>query len=164
MLKLLRQNVAENIESVFRTAAPKTGGIRKHGWQERIKCEELDWETDVVRPEYESDMVIASDCIYNESLIEPLNDTLASVCALRQSSTINVTMERHSSTRKSDPTVALIAQQLRSPEVFEAWLKSFCSRFRAWRVPDTLLDEGLREGSGYVIYVGILKEAQGRDS
>lgn len=52
----------------------------------------------------------------------------------------------------------VVAQQLRSADVFEAWLSSFCERFRCWQVPDEWLGEGLREGSGYVVHVGVLKE------
>jgi hypothetical protein len=89
------------------------------------------------------DLIIASDCIYNESLIEPLNSTCASICHLRQDAT--------------KPTICLIAQQLRSPEVFEAWLKSFQEKFHVWQIPDALLNEGLREGSGFVVHVGVVR-------
>jgi len=89
------------------------------------------------------DLVIACDCIYNEALIEPLNSTCAALCKLRA--------------KEDGPTLCLIAQQLRSPDVFEAWLRSFHQKFWVWRVPDALLSEGLREGSGFVVHVGVVR-------
>ncbi|KAH7072370.1 putative methyltransferase-domain-containing protein [Paraphoma chrysanthemicola] len=146
VLKLLRQNIAENIDTVF----PKQ---KKHGSKAknkpspaqdgRISCMELDWETDAVSNLQPVDLVIACDCIYNESLVEPLNSTCAAICRLQQDA--------------DKPTICLIAQQLRSPDVFEAWLKSFHEMFVVWQVPDKLLDEGLREGSGFVVHVGVVR-------
>jgi len=110
---------------------------------EHIQAQPLDWETDDVAGMRPVDLVIACDCIYNESLIEPLNSTCASLCRLRQDS--------------GQLTLCLIAQQLRSPDVLEAWLVNFHQKFRVWQVPDKLLDEGLREGSGFVVHVGIVR-------
>jgi hypothetical protein len=110
---------------------------------DRIRTESLDWETDDVSQSPAVDLVIACDCIYNESLIEPLNSTCAALCRLRAEG--------------EEPTLCLIAQQLRSPDVFEAWLKSFQEKFVVWQVPDGLLGEGLREGSGFVVHVGIVR-------
>jgi hypothetical protein len=56
------------------------------------------------------------------------------------------------------PTLCIVAQQLRSPDVFEAWLKSFCEKFVVWQVPDGLVYRGLGEGSGFVVHVGLLRE------
>jgi hypothetical protein len=53
-------------------------------------------------------------------------------------------------------TVCIVAQQLRSADVFDAWLKSFHKWFRLWRIPEELGD-GLGEGSGYVVHVGMLR-------
>jgi hypothetical protein len=145
VLRLLRQNIAENIDAVF--PRQKKGGKKVigggGGGGERIKTASLDWETDDVTQHEAVDLVVACDCIYNEALIEPLNSTCAALCRLRSES--------------KKPTLCLIAQQLRSPEVFEAWLKSFCEKFQVWQVPDKLLGEGLREGSGFVVHVGMVK-------
>lgn len=54
-------------------------------------------------------------------------------------------------------TVCIIAQQLRSDQVFEAWLAAFAEAFRVWRVPDELAGEGLRGGEGFVVHVGVLR-------
>lgn len=121
-----------------------------------IEVLQLDWELDSVSSLpillglHESsegctgvDVVIACDCIYNETLIEPLNTTCAQICSLR--------------TTQSKPTLCLIAQQLRSYEVFESWLKSFHRLFHVWKVPDELLTEPLRENSGFVVHIGIVR-------
>ena len=92
--------------------------------------------------------VIACDCIYNEALIEPMVRTCAEICQLPNASPLG------------KATVCIIAQQLRSDIVFGAWLVAFHKSFRVWRVPDDLAIEGLREGSGFVIHVGILREQQ----
>lgn len=92
--------------------------------------------------------VIACDCIYNEALIEPMVRTCAEICQLPNASPLG------------KATVCIIAQQLRSDIVFGAWLVAFHKSFRVWRVPDDLAIEGLRERSGFVIHVGILREQQ----
>jgi hypothetical protein len=119
----------------------KKGGSDGDG---RIKVETLDWETDDVSATSAVDLIIASDCIYNESLIEPLNSTCAALCRLRNEG--------------EEPTIVLVAQQLRSPDVFEAWLKSFCDKFWCWQVPEELMrGSGLGEGSGFVVHVGVVR-------
>jgi hypothetical protein len=147
VLKLLRQNVAENLENVFpKTKASNSKMKNKQpssGNVDRIRVEALDWETDDVSHTPSVDMIIACDCIYNESLIEPLNSTCAALCRLRS--------------QDEKPTLCLIAQQLRSPDVFEAWLKSFHEKFVVWQVPDRMLGEGLGEGSGFVVHIGIVR-------
>ena len=89
--------------------------------------------------------VIACDCIYNEALIDPMVRTCAEICQLPNASTLG------------KATVCIIAQQLRSDVVFGAWLSAFCKVFRVWRVPDNLLIGELKEGSGFVIHIGILR-------
>lgn len=148
MLKILRQNITENLDVVLpskkKTAKPK--GRRAPSVQSggHILAQALDWETDDVSNMTDVDLIVACDCIYNEALIEPLNSTCASLCRLRQD--------------REKPTLCLIAQQLRSPDVFEAWLISFHQKFHVWQVPDKYLDEGLREGSGFVVHVGTVRE------
>lgn len=58
----------------------------------------------------------------------------------------------------TEPCVCVIAQQLRDPLIFEAWLTRFSASFHTWRVPDELLVPGLRSNSGFVVHVGVLKE------
>ncbi len=101
------------------------------------------------------DAVIACDCVYNEALVEPLVQTCADVCRLRMCDT---------ELAAGQPCVCLVAQQLRDPAVFEAWLKCFCSYFRVWRIPDALLADGLRTSSGFVVHMGLLREQLSSDS
>jgi hypothetical protein len=142
VLKLLRQNINENLDTVF--PRPKKGKKSNGEGEGRIKVETLDWETDDVSASAAVDLIIACDCIYNESLIEPLNSTCAALCRLRGEG--------------EDPTIVLVAQQLRSPDVFEAWLKSFCDKFWCWQVPEEVIrGSGLGEGSGFVVHVGVVR-------
>lgn len=55
------------------------------------------------------------------------------------------------------PTICVITQQLRSPDVFEAWLTDFMAAFSVWSVPDAMLTDGLKENSGFVVHVGVLR-------
>ncbi|KAL6711077.1 Ribosomal protein lysine methyltransferase [Coniothyrium glycines] len=163
VLKLLRHNIAANSAVVFpRDARQKTGAkggkssskvkvkekgrgnVRNVMREDRISVQALDWETNDVSHMPPVDMLFACDCIYNEALIEPLNSTCAALCRLRQE-------------QGGQPTLCVIAQQLRSPEVFETWLKSFCKLFQVWQVPGSMLGEGLGEGSGFVVYVGLVR-------
>lgn len=155
VLKLLRQNITENLDAVLPPAKKQKGKAgKKTGAAEgerKIEAVELDWETSEVSHLQPVDLVIAADCIYNEALIEPLNSTCAAICKLRSTSDAELPHD------EKRPTLCIIAQQLRSPDVFEAWLKSFHRLFDVWRVPDGMLDEGLREGSGFVVHVGVVR-------
>lgn len=117
----------------------------------------LDWESSMVSSlptmmgtdsavSQAIDAVIACDCIYNESLIDPFVRTCAEICQLASAG----------SARK--PMLCIVAQQLRSDMVFEAWLKAFHKLFKVWRMPDDLLIDGLKDGSGFVVHVGILRK------
>ena len=117
----------------------------------------MDWEsslvsslpatmgTDAAHMSQAIQAVIACDCIYNESLNNPFVRTCADICQLANISTA------------VEPTLCIIAQQLRSDMVFEAWLKAFHKLFKVWRMPDDLLIDGLKEGSGFAVHVGILR-------
>lgn len=171
VLRLLKQNIKENLP-----ATPAKSGNRvkpkKRGSQlatelvdPNIATLELDWELDSVSSlpsilgqghtsvdddTVGVDVIIACDCIYNDALIEPLNSTCVQISRLRAKS-------------QGNPTICLVAQQLRSPDIFEAWLKSFHRVFHVWRVPDELLTEPLRENSGFVVHVGILRWSEPMD-
>lgn len=120
----------------------------------------LDWERDIPDSSLAAtedsgkeglDAVIACDCIYNEALVAPFVQTCVDVCLLRAAAAVG------------QPTVCVVAQQLRDPEVFGEWLRVFGREFRVWRVPEDLLGEELGEGSGFVVHVGILKRGEGAD-
>ena len=162
VLKLLSQNLAENqhensssVKSRRGTAKPKRGSAVAVQLQKEsnILARPLDWETDEVTASLSGseskksfDTVIACDCIYNDALVEPLVQTCVDVCTLRE-------LEGD----RTRPTVCVVAQQLRSAEVFEGWLKAFYKAFRVWRVPDEETIDGLKSDSGFVIHVGILR-------
>jgi hypothetical protein len=144
VLKILRQNIVENLDVVLpQKKSAKKSSKKQAPADDRITATELDWEITGTSHLAPVDLVIACDCIYNEALIEPLNSTCAAICRLRED--------------KEKPTLCLIAQQLRSPDVFETWLKSFHKLFEGWQVPDKLLNEELREGSGFVVHIGVVR-------
>ncbi|ROW09555.1 hypothetical protein VMCG_02658 [Cytospora schulzeri] len=131
----------------------------------------LDWETDTPdsslaaggeNPSSSFDFLVACDCIYNEALIPSFTQTCADVCRLRSSSLpdagFSSPYEYEEGKEQQRPCVCVVAQQLRDPEVFEAWLREFRAKgFRVWRVPDGELPEALRSTSGFVVHVGILQ-------
>ena len=123
----------------------------------KIEVLALDWESSLVSSlptaiatssaevSQAIDAVLACDCIYNESLIVPFVRTCADICQL------------NTACSAKKPTLCIVAQQLRSGLIFEAWLKAFHNLFRVWRIPDDLLIDGLKGGSGFVVHVGILR-------
>ncbi|KAI3549302.1 hypothetical protein CSPX01_02410 [Colletotrichum filicis] len=142
-----------------------------------ISFRPLDWELDTPDPSLTGvppstassfDVVVCCDCIYNEALVEPLVSTTADLARLRvraqqedqdQDDHDDNPSSSSSATARSEPCVCVVAQQLRSPDVFEEWIGAFHRVFRTWRVPDSLLPEGLRIEAGFVVHVGILREA-----
>lgn len=102
------------------------------------------------------DVLLACDCIYNDALIDPFVRTCTDICSIRRKSLATEPESNESANLSHKDTVCIIAQQLRSAEVLEDWLKRFMRDFQIWRVPDGML-EGLGEGSGFVVHVGILK-------
>ncbi|KAJ5811249.1 hypothetical protein N7447_007480 [Penicillium robsamsonii] len=100
------------------------------------------------------DLLLSCDCIYNEALVAPFVRTCAEICRLRPAYV--AASEEQSSRRK--PTVCIIAQQQRSPDVFETWLRETMREFRVWRLSDDVLGEGLKSGSGYLIHLLLAKD------
>lgn len=137
--------------------ASSAGGRANAGGHANITFQPLDWELD--RPDHSlaSDMVIACDCIYNEALIPPFVQTCVDACRLRPSSEVG-----DNGDDDHRPCVCVVAQQLRDPDIFEAWLREFgAAGFRVWRLPDEDLPPELKSSSGFVVHVGILREAGG---
>lgn len=84
-----------------------------------------------------------------------------------------VSGQRHD---RRHPTICLVAQQQRSPDVFEAWLRESLRYFRVWRLGDDVLSDcspggggdsplaaaaaaaGLGTGSGFVVHCLVLKK------
>ncbi|KAJ9630449.1 Ribosomal protein lysine methyltransferase [Taxawa tesnikishii (nom. ined.)] len=149
-LKLLNENIQTNRITTTGKRSRKTKQIDPP--QGNIEILSLDWETDDVHSLLKSqdasrgvDAIVACDCIYNYALIRPFTQTCIDVCKMR------------SEAEPESPTVCIIAQQLRQPDVFEEWLKIFNKHFQVWRLPDSLLSADLQEGSGFVVHAGVLK-------
>ncbi|MCJ1400897.1 hypothetical protein MMC11_004108 [Xylographa trunciseda] len=160
LLNILKRNVSENTIRPKAVKPPKKSDkvtARSKGQPEEdsnIEVIALDWELslisslpDLLGGTSTIDVLIGCDCVYNEALIDPFVRTCTEICELRSQS------------GQWPPTVCLVAQQLRSPDVFEAWAKAFHKSFRFWRMPDKLLHPGLRTNSGYVIHLGVLRQA-----
>ncbi|KAI0520896.1 hypothetical protein F5B22DRAFT_55662 [Xylaria bambusicola] len=159
--RLVEKNLEENILVQQRASSQKRKGKPSSAAANPIKLHftPLDWELDEVTrsltgsPDVASfDAVIACDCIYNDTLIEPLVQTCADACGLRQ----RVDQETGET---APPSLCIVAQQLRDPEIFEGWIKAFAKRFRVWRVPEEMLSKELRANTGFVVHVGILRVA-----
>ncbi|KAI9678466.1 MAG: hypothetical protein M1829_002064 [Trizodia sp. TS-e1964] len=148
LMKLLRQNITRNTP----TRRPQKG--KKHGTASNIEATVLDWEQSAVTQQLllpissspvapSLTAVLACDCIYNEALIPPFVQTCSDACRLSTSGL---------------PALCIIAQQLRSPDVFSEWLAAFMVPFRVWRLNAEVLSEELRENSGFVVHIGVLRE------
>jgi hypothetical protein len=158
VLKMLKKNISCNLPSHNST----TKGRRKvkaeeSGYDQKafgnIIVKDLDWETNSVVQLYselglDGDQVnclIACDCIYNHALIEPFVSTCADICKLAP---------------KDSPTFCIVVQQLRSPDVFLAWLQAFNAKFHSWtlRAPEYTSSIDIGQDSGFVGHIGILRE------
>lgn len=124
-----------------------------------ISFSALDWECDVPGsslaggPGSSFDVVLAADCVYNEALVRPFVQTCADACAIRRN---GESAEEEGEDGKG-PTVCVVAQQLREPDVFACWMEAFHEKFRVWRVPDETAGKDLGGGSGFVVHVGVLR-------
>ncbi|KAH8590534.1 hypothetical protein B0O99DRAFT_521205 [Bisporella sp. PMI_857] len=159
VMKLLKQNISENQHEKPSSKGRKSAAKSKKSAPSSTKgssniiAQPLDWETDEITPsltgsnsEQSFDLVLACDCIYNDALINPLVQTCVSACKLRRSDSLG-----------KQPALCVVAQQLRSAEVFESWLREFYRHFRVWRVPDEELNDGLKSNSGFVVHIGVLR-------
>lgn len=163
--RLVEKNLEENLVPQQRSSSQKRRGKSSSSSAANpvnLCFKALDWELDEVTasltgsPDVASfDAVITCDCIYNETLIEPLVQTCADACGLRQRSQEADAQSEEAAT----PTLCIVAQQLRDPEIFEGWIKAFSTRFRVWRVPEEALSNELRANTGFVVHVGVLKNA-----
>ncbi|KAL9106553.1 MAG: hypothetical protein Q9227_008468, partial [Pyrenula ochraceoflavens] len=154
--KLLHQNLSANTH----TQQPTKSRPASHQKQ-RLKAaaatsapifKPLDWETDspshlltsLSLPHSSPSLVIACDCIYNDHLIPSFISTCID---LATPTTTSQSVLPH-----QPPTIFLIAQQLRSQDILQAWLEAFMRHFTVWRVPGEGLSEELGEGKGFVVH------------
>jgi hypothetical protein len=120
-------------------------------------------ESDNAQPDKEEedkgfDLLLSCDCIYNEALITPFVRTCAELCRLRPGVGVATSPEEPLlSSSSRNPTICIVAQQQRSPEVFEAWLRETLREFRVWRVSDEVLGEGLCGGTGFMVHLLLVR-------
>lgn len=154
VLKHLRKNIADNTDYQLTSKSRKNKtGSKANTSSSNIAVRALDWEMDDIHDLYHDiglqgdegiDLIISCDCIYNEALVESLVNVCKDICRLAPT---------------SKPTVCVVAQMLRSPDVFEAWLTAFHKHFHVWQIPDEFLDDGLKEDTGFILHVGILRQS-----
>lgn len=148
-LKLLKENVTQNTTG---QAVKKVAKRPENKLVQNLQVTALDWETDDAQSFLRTagvsegiDLIIACDCIYNYALIKPFVQTCVDACRLREAT-------------HQKPTICVVAQQLRQPDVFEEWLEAFSKHFRTWRMSDEYLIPALKEDSGFVVHIGILRD------
>ena len=164
--KLVALNIEENQQL---PPQPRKQGPRRR--QEAgtaaadVRFTALDWESDVVTsslsPTGSFDLVVACDCVYNDALVRPLVQTCVDACRLKAAAAApdgDDTTTDPTADPTADPCVCVVAQQLRSDDVFQQWLSAFHEHFRVWRFPDDLLPDGLRPDDGFVVHAGILRD------
>ncbi|KAK5107777.1 hypothetical protein LTR62_000701 [Meristemomyces frigidus] len=156
VLKLLRANIdANNVASTAKHSRQRAS--KEQVKSSNVRVLPLDWEEDDIPKQLTSngladgvDVVIACDCIYNYALVEPFVQACEDIARLRKTGS-------EGSKPQQGATVSLVVQQLRQSEVFELWLRAFMRSFRVWRLPDRMLDDQLRNGSGFAVHAGILR-------
>ncbi|KAI9692918.1 MAG: hypothetical protein M1822_004913 [Bathelium mastoideum] len=156
VLQHLGRNIEANVHW-FRSHTRQGSRRARPSTKEHVKSpsdtidwnvQKLDWETDSIvgiPQAKDTSVLLAVDCIYNEALIEPFIRTCADICRFRTE-------------KESSPTVCVIAQQLRSEDVFEAFMESFVRTFRVWRLPESSLSPELRNNAQFVIHMGVLRK------
>ncbi|KAK5944228.1 Ribosomal protein lysine methyltransferase [Knufia obscura] len=151
VLKLLQENVDVNTPLPSRSKAKgRASKVVSSSVDANSKAQvaEINWEQDdadaldeVLGQGEVIDMVIVCDCVFNDFLLQPL-----------------VTMCHKISARSSGrKTALLIAQQLRSDEVFSAFVDILVRSFRVWRLSDESLPPALKNGSGFAVHLAILR-------
>lgn len=109
------------------------------------------------------DLLLSCDCVYNDALVVPFVRTCADICRLRPAYSPHSDESKSNGQAKNNkikpPTICIVAQQQRVPDVFEAWLKETLKEFWVWRLRDEVLGDGLKGGTGYVVHLLLLKDS-----
>ena len=145
VLKALQENVDANAHLL--TTSGRRKPPRTHETINALMVAELNWETnevsvlDDVLAGDKIGMIVISDCVFNDFLLQPLVDVCQRLCQ-----------------KASGPeTAILVAQQMRSDEVFTAFMEKLLQVFRVWRLPDNRLPEHLRSDSGFALHLAVLR-------
>lgn len=161
LLKLYNENLQRNTTASNgnrRTKQMRRKVTSRHG-SPTVETRTLDWELDdpsrgqpwsitsskcasIAERPLGIDVLLAFDCIYNESLVQPFVDTCRAICAIRRDLT---------------PTRCLIVQQLRSSDVLTDWISAMLLSFELIRIHDGALISRLTPSSGFVVYLGTLR-------
>lgn len=139
-----------------------------------IQVQELVWGQDLdqdLKRGMGVDFVVATDVVYNESIVPKLVQTLQELCEIREGVREEIRQgrgehfdqlqEQASSRagkkmRKMERTVVLVAQELRTDFVHLAFLEGLeQAGFRMVRIPREMMDNDYQ--SGYVIYAFFLR-------
>lgn len=176
--RLLRENLEENKGIAYKqkSGGSKGKGGKKKGASKQVQSSEsnisftsLDWELDApdllkrsvgITPDNDEDedngfdLLLSCDCVYNEALVAPFVRTCADICRLRPA----YHPEKAADEKGKNPTICIIAQKQRTPDVFEAWLEETLKTFWVWRFSDEILGEGLKGGTGYMLHLLVLRD------
>lgn len=128
------------------------------GKQTVLEVMALDWEKDAasnlkagLSDDAKIDLLILCDCVYNEYLVKPLVQTCVDTCRLGWGGDGDGYGD-------GNPTVVLVAQQLRSDAILELFLETMIKEFEVWRVPEERITTDLGPNSGYAVHLAILRE------
>lgn len=102
------------------------------------------------------DLLIACDTIYNEALVPSFVQTCAEICRLRPAYNDGLVNPTTTEARNK-PTVCVVAQHLRSSDVFDAWCRETMEWFHVWRLRNEETDGALGMGSGSMVHLLVLK-------
>lgn len=162
-LKLLQENLDGNLGSPLRGQKGRKISTKPMEASPKVQVVPLDWETTDAPSLLKAygfdngvDVVLSCDSIYNYALVEPFTQTCADLCSMRD------TQSESDGEAAVEPTMCVVVQQLRQPEVFEEWLETFMGRFEVWRLPDNVLTADLSEGSGFAVHLAMLRKSAPR--
>ena len=153
VLKLLQGNVEANgpqanNSNVRSRSSRKAEGSSEGNVDSKARVIELNWESDDAAVLDEAlgsgkqiDLVIVCDCVFNDFLLQPLVTICENICS-------------RSIEKK---TALLVAQQLRSDEVFSAFMELLLTHFHVWRLSNASLPPTLQSGSGFAVHLAILR-------
>ncbi|KAI8854977.1 putative methyltransferase-domain-containing protein [Chytridium lagenaria] len=110
------------------------------------------------------DFVVASDCVYNDSIVSPLVVTMTSLCTPFCGNPEELTQKSYdeASTIPSPPdnvTKVIIIQEMRTEEVHAVLLEELLSKgFKIWRMPSQVVTtvSNLSEPPSCVVYMAWL--------
>lgn len=151
VLKLLQANIDANAPRSQRSKAKGRNSktLRSPPKSDsNVYATDLNWETDdadalddMLSPEDTIDLVVVCDCVFNDFLLEPLVSMCKKLC----------------SRSTENKTGLLIAQQLRSDQIFSSFMEKLTCDFRVWRLTDGSLPATLQTGSGFAVHIAIMR-------